>query len=105
MQNEQGIAEKYQKIPVGLAFKLVKGNEIYKTNPDNLKLDKFIVSVKDKDYYQKKTIKELFSGSLVNMGRYALITKDSVNAKKAFQKAIKVNPNDTLANEGLELLR
>jgi len=110
LQNEQDadIGAGYEKIPVGLAFRLEKGEkakQVYTVNVDKFNLDLFLKGPKNRnDNHLVKGIKDLTAYNLTNLGRYALVNNQIDAARKAFRLAVRINPENEVAQQGIRQL-
>jgi tetratricopeptide (TPR) repeat protein len=100
MQTERGIADEYEKIPDGFAFRLEKEKRVYDVSVEDLDLERFINSDAGGGHLEEG-IKQTAAVNLVNIGRYAQFTKDFETARKAFNLALKIDPNNRMARQGL----
>jgi hypothetical protein len=104
IQKEPDIARNYLKIPVGFAFRLEKEQKPYTVSVDNIQTDKFISSLEGKQSHLVEGIRELFSLNISIIGNYALNTNQLDVAREAFEMALKVNPENITARDGLNKL-
>jgi hypothetical protein len=104
IDKEPDVARNYFKAPIGFAFRLYKNTTISKINIDNINIDKFLLSSRGKTDHLSIGIVEIASVNLANMGRYALNSGQRKEAEEAFRLAIRANPNNNTAAEGLRLL-
>ncbi len=104
VQKEPDIARNYLKIPEGFAFRLEKEQKKYPVSVDNIKIDKFLSSLQGQKSHLIDGIQELFSLNISIIGNYALNTNQIEVARKAFEMAIKINPDNTTARDGLRRL-
>jgi hypothetical protein len=106
MQTEPAIAENYDKIPFGFAFKLVPKGTQPKSNVESIHVEKFIAGIKLGDENHLAVgIREIASLNLTNIARYAIITKQFEVARKAVDMSLKIDNKNTMAIQAKELLK
>ncbi|MBX3043879.1 MAG: DUF2723 domain-containing protein [Candidatus Kapabacteria bacterium] len=91
----------YNIVPAGFAFKLEKQQSPIKVSLEKLHIDRMIDYPKDTKSHLEKGILETASLNLTNMGRYAAATGDKQSARIAFEKALKIYPDNPTAVQGL----
>ncbi len=102
MNAEPYLFENYQIVPEGLALRLYRDKELKQVSADNINLDRFIKSLPENKNHLELGIMETASIALSNIGRYAqLNNRDYQAAKKAYTKALQVNPANAIASQGL----
>ena len=103
LQSEQQVAQNYEKIPQGFAFRLEKKG-VYKASCKNINLDKFIASIPEEKSYLDEGITETAAMNLTNIGRYAMFVQDTTTAREAFGMALKVKPDYQLALQSMMMV-
>ncbi|MFC1848861.1 protein O-mannosyl-transferase family [candidate division CSSED10-310 bacterium] len=101
MQSEPDIGKNYQKIAAGFTFRLEKNNKIWPASVETMSIELFSSATGNRQNYLVDGINNSAVMSLVNIGRYALFTRQAATAKKAFQMALHLNPEHQMAQEGL----
>ena len=102
MNAEPYLFKNYQLVPEGLTLRLYKDQKFKAVTTDNINLDRFIVSLPENKNHLELGIMESASFALSNIGRYAQINnQDFETAKKAYSKALKINPENAVASQGL----
>jgi hypothetical protein len=104
LNTDPDIGKKYDKIPQGFALRLVKGKEIYPDtlNPDKLKV--FIASLRGSEGFFVDGIRTTAANNVAYLGRYALLTHRFEDAEKDFLLALRIEPNNDIALQGLRQL-
>lgn len=103
-QTDKDIGAKYQKVPVGFAFKLVDGKELYTPDLSKIDVDKLLHGVFDRNDHLVNGLLETVSMALTNIGRYAQYSGNPKIANEAYRKALKVYPENQTAMMGLRQL-
>ncbi len=102
IQKEQDIAGYYRKIPRGFAFKLDKSEDNPNISVDNIDISLLSRSIKKNSGHLAEGIAATSSLNLSVAGNYALSYNDFNTAKKAYQKALLLDPNNQMAIEGMK---
>jgi hypothetical protein len=105
IQKEPDIALYYQKIPEGFAFRLEREQKPYRVSVDNIKVDRFLSSLQGQQSHLVEGIQELFALNINIIGDYALSTNQIETAQKAFEKSLRVDPENSTSREGLQRIR
>ncbi len=106
MQSEPQIAENYDKVPFGFAFKLVPKGFQPRVNITNIKIDKFIAGIKEGDNNHLAIgIRQIASLNLTNIARYAIVTKQFDVAQKAIDLTLKIDNKNEMAIQAKEILK
>jgi len=105
IQKEPEIARNYLKIPEGFAFRLEKEQKPYIVSVDNIKEDKFMKSLLGQQSHLVEGIQELFALNISIVGNYALNTNQIETAQRAFEKSLRVDPDNSTSREGLQRIR
>lgn len=102
LQTEEDIVKGYELLPQGLAVRLFKPGLV----PEDISfvlpnLDKFIESSKKTKSFIGKSLVEVASHNIFNLGQYEAINQRFDNAERAFEYALKINPGNTNASKAL----
>jgi tetratricopeptide (TPR) repeat protein len=100
-QEENRTFGKYNSIPQGFAIRLLEHNQPRIVSLDGLDLDKFLKSAEGRDDYLSRGIVEAASINITNIGRYAFAHGQRETAIEAFELALRVNPENSIAAQGL----
>ncbi len=95
----------YAKIPQGFAIRLMKRPKLIPVDFAKLNMDKFIASIGSKTDHLVKGITETASANLAILGRYMLTVNEPGNAKKCFELALRVYPDNLAARSGLRAIQ
>ncbi len=101
--SEMGVGAGYQKVPDGFAFRLEKSQEPFPVRTDNINTDKFERALRGRKEHLETGIAEAASSSFLNIGKYAKMTGRNEEARKAFLRALRINPESRSSREGLEM--
>ncbi len=101
MNSEPYLTKNYNLVPEGFAFRLYRDNSIKQLTINGLKLDRFIKSIPSDRNHLEQGIMETASINIANIGRYAQFNKDFKTANEAYTLAIKINPENQIASQGL----
>jgi hypothetical protein len=101
LETEAAAFEGYEKIASGFAFKLTNNKTVQKVTAHDIKIDKFVKSVNKNEGHLVDAIKTNAAIALVNLGRYALMQGDKVEARIAFEKAYKIDPTNRFVLEAI----
>ncbi len=101
MNTEPYLSKIYNFVPEGFAFRLYRDNTYKQATVNNFKLDRFIASIPKERNHLEQGIMETVSMNITNIGRYAQFNKDTATAKAAYNLALKVNPDNQTASQGL----
>ncbi len=102
LETEPDAFKGYEKAANGFAFKLVRDKSPQKVIASDIKIDKFLESVKSNEGPLVDGIKTNAAISLVNLGRYALMQGDKQQAQIAFEKAYKIDPTNRFVVESIK---
>jgi hypothetical protein len=94
LQTDADIAKNYEKIPEGFAFRLEKERKIYPVSLDKIDVRKFNASLKGKEGHLYDGIKTTAATNITNIARYATMTGQMELAKRAWELAYTVDPNN-----------
>jgi hypothetical protein len=96
----------YNQIPTGFAIKIEKGNNVSNIDLSKVKMEKFISSYKNDGNRLEEGIKEVASNNITNLGMYSLVKSNNIpTAIEAFELALKVNPENTIAMQNLARIK
>lgn len=98
--------KQYNQIPQGYAIKLERKNNVGKIDLSKVDITKFVNSFKNDNDHLEMGIKEVTSNNLTNLGNYSFVKAgDTATAIRAFEMALKVNPENNLASQILAKLK
>ncbi len=106
VQTEEDIIKGYEFVPQGLAVRLFRA----RTVPEDISFDlpdleKFIKSSKQTKSSIGKSLVEVASHNIFNLGQYEAINQRFENAAKAFEYSLKINPANSNASKALMNIR
>ncbi len=101
MQTEKEVGQKYAKVPEGFTYRLREKGKKYDVSLDNLDMKKFIASLEGQSGHLVDGIQEIAAVNVANIGSYALYTGDRDKARKAFNLALEIDPENEYAMRGL----
>ena len=100
LQQEPKVAALYEKIPQGLAFKLVKpkadGMPVLPLSSHNMDIKPFAASIKNRKGHLYDGIKQMAANQILNMAQYAWMTNRMKEATEFLQKAERIDPKNRI---------
>ena len=100
LQQEPKVAAAYEKIPQGLAFKLVKpkvdGMPVLPLSSHKMDITHFSTSIKNRKGHLYDGIKQMAANQILNMAQYAWMTSRMKEATEFLQKAEIIDPKNRI---------
>lgn len=100
LQQEPKVAALYEKIPQGLAFKLVKpkadGMPVLPLSSHKMDIKPFAASIKNRKGHLYDGIKQMAANQILNMAQYAWMTNRMKEATEFLQKAERIDPKNRI---------
>jgi len=105
LTSEQAIANKYQKIPEGFAFRLALTDSINSDYQVPEIHSGFLKGIHKNQTHLEKGIFEAASLNYANIGRFLLFKKQYSKSKLAFEYSLQLNKENQIAQQGLDEIK
>jgi len=102
LETEPDAFQGYEKIACGFAFKLLLDKTPQKVKASDINITLFVQSLKNNEGHLVDGIKTNAAISLVNLGRYALMNGDKIEAQIAFEKAYRIDSKNQFVVEAIK---
>jgi len=104
LKTEKDVARDYDKIPEGFAFRLRREETVHPVTVEGLGLNQLLTPAEGPQGHLEQGIRFVASQNITNIGRYAMATNQKETAIAAFRLALRVDPGNRRAAQGLRQL-